>query len=156
MFGIIDAWIKWLDYTTQIDYANREFDAVVGTGGSHATINLLMADPNIANIKNVLISTTQTLTATQVIDHAGMTFYFKPQAEYVKSGAVTPAISIQADRTTIYGGRVMAFNGVSDKGIQIESGFKNCLISGVRFNDCTTAINDLGTGNTLSDNIEEV
>jgi hypothetical protein len=131
------------------------WDAIVGTGGTHADINAVIADSNIANIKRVLIISSSTLTTTQTISQADMEFVFKAGVVYSKNSA-TKGISVNADRVTITGGRFSGFNGGSDTAIQIESGKKNNLIHCARFNTNTADITDNGTGSMLYGNIQEV
>lgn len=156
VLGNISDWIDWLNYITGINFSQNEFDAVVGTNGSHATINALMADANIANIYKVLVTTPQTLTSTQVINKSDIEFVFKPSAVYAKGLTTTPGISITAQRVKILGGRFTSFNGGADVAIQLESGSKNNMIIQGEFADNTTAVNDLGSNNVLSNNISEV
>lgn len=156
LFGILSDWIRWLDLITQLNNSQNEFDAVVGTNGTHATINILMADPNISNITKVLVTTPQTLTATQVINKSDIEFVFKPSAVYSKGLTTTPGISIQAQRVKIMGGRFTSFNGVSDVAIQIETTRKNNWITNGSFVNNTTDINDLGSNNVLANNIVEL
>lgn len=131
------------------------FDAIVGTGGTHASINAVISDPNIANIKRVLVITSAALTTTQTISQDDMEFVFKAGVVYSKSSA-TKGISVNANRVTLIGGRFSGFSGGSDTAIQIESGKNNNFIQGARFNTNTADITDSGTGSLLANNIQEV
>lgn len=153
LFGNISDWINWLDQQVQANNNNVTYDAVVGTNGTFPDINTLMASANIANIKNVLISTPQTLTATQVINQPDMVFTFKPQAWYSPAFLVADAIHITAPRVRIFGGRFYSFTG---NVITLEVGADNCLISQVYFHNNTGTISDLASNTTLADNVEEV
>jgi hypothetical protein len=156
VLGNVSDWIDWLDYITAVNYSVTAFDAVVGVNGTHATINDLMADSNIANIYSVLVTSPQTLTATQVINKSDISFVFKPSAVYSKGTTTTPGISITAQRVRITGGRFTSFNGVSDVAILLTNISKNNLITDCFFADNTTPINDLGSNNTYANNIQEV
>jgi hypothetical protein len=158
LLGNISDWINWLDQETQLNNSQQEYDAVVGTNGTHADINSLMADPNIAQIYRVLVTTPQTLLTTQTINKSDIDFIFKPSAVYSKAlTGSTKGLSITASRVRIYGGRWTSYNGGGDIAIEIGSGVKNCIIDGVMFSsDCTTTINDLGTNNVLGNNLQEV
>lgn len=152
LLGNISDWINWLDQQTQINSDIVEYDAVVGTNGSFPDINTLMASANIANIKNVLVSTPQTVTVPQVINQPDMQFIFKPQAWYTQGLSLPTCIQITSPRVRIIGGRFISFT----TGIQVESGANNCLIQNVYFNTVTTPILDQGSNTTLSSNVEEV
>lgn len=159
VLGNVSDWIDWFDYKIQAGIAALQgYDWVVGVGGTHATINLLMADSNVVAGNRILVTSPQTLTATQVISKSDLDFDFKPSAIYSKGLTTTPGISITGNRNNIRGGRFTSFNGGSDVAISVASGAKNNLITEVRFNGNTTAIADLASANntTLSNNIEEV
>lgn len=158
ILGNISDWIDWFDYKIQAGIAALQgYDWVVGVGGTHATINALIADSNVIAGNRILVTSPQTLTSTQVISKSDLEFDFKPSAIYSKGASTTPGISITGNRVVLRGaGRITDFSGGSDKGIQLEVASKNSRVSGFRFLNCTTSINDLGTNNTLSDNIEEV
>ena len=151
--GNISDWINWLDQQTQINDDIVTYDAVVGTNGTFPDINTLMASANIANIKNVLVSTLQTVTTTQVINQPDMQFTFKPQAFYTVGLSLANCISITASRVRIIGGRFIGFTGAA---ITVQAGANNCLLSQIYFNGNAVSISDLGTNTTLSNNVEEV
>jgi len=160
VFQNVDEWIKYLD--SQVDaFANQGiiYDAFVGAGGTHADINALMADGDIANIKNVLVVSALAVDTTQEIDQDGMNFYFKAGAGITKNGPTGADIGLQinADRVRIKDARFIGFNDVGvDEALKILATKKNNLIHGCMFSDCDTQINDLGTNNVLNANIEEV
>jgi len=152
---------EWVDYfETEIDGFSGQsviYDAFVGAGGTHADINALMADGDIATIKNVLIISTIAVDNTQIINQAGMNFTFKANAGITKNGPTGADLGLQidADRVRILNGRFIGFNDVGvDKAIQVNS--NNCLLFGNMFNDNDTAIENLGNNNELTSNIEEV
>ncbi len=158
-FGYAGDWIRWLDQQVQQNYANVEFDAIVGTGGTYPDINSMIAAIQAGTvITKVLVSTLQTLAVTQVIPAgiADLELVFKPQAFYSKGISSTPGLQIDGQRITVRGGRWLSFSGVSDVAILLSATSRNCRIKDINFNSCTTAISDLGTGNELSGNIEEV
>jgi len=157
MFGNADAWIKYLDEQVQTALIpNKEYDWSVGTGGTHATINLLIADPLVVPGNKILVTTPQTLTATQVISKNDLQFVFKPSAVYSKGVGGNPGLSITGNRVTIEGGRFTDWSTVGDKAIALSGASKNCLIQGVRFANCDTAVDDAGANNALVAIIEEV
>lgn len=157
LFFNIDEWITYFD--GEIDVLaglGQAFDAVIAPAGTHATINDLMADVDIASKKRVLVATAQTLTSTQVIDQDDMEFIFKPQAVHSQGAALTLGIQVDAERCTLRGGRFTDFSTGGDKAIQLTANAKNCLIVDNRFNNNSTEIDDLGSGNLLANNIVEV
>jgi hypothetical protein len=154
---------EWVDYLEEVtdDFADQSiiYDAFVGGGGTHADINALMADPDIANLKNILVVSTLAIDNIQEVDQPGMTFTFKAGAGITKNGPTGADVGIRlaatADRTRIINGRFVGFNdpGV-DKAIEILS--DNNIISCCMFNDCDTEIDDT-TGNSVSNgNLTEV
>lgn len=159
-FGFLGDWVRWLDYVTQLNLAQFEFDAVVGTNGSYPDINSLMTAiiGGATGLNKILVTTAQTLAATQVIPSTitDMEFVFKPSTVYSKGLTTTPGLSIAGQRITIRGGRWTSFNGGSDVAIQFEAASKNCRAVDINFAGNTTAINDLGANNNLANNIEEV
>jgi hypothetical protein len=158
LLGNISDWINWLDQQTQLNNSQNAYDAVIGTNGTHATINALMSDTNYPSGVGfrVLVTTPQTLTSTQVINKTDFEFDFKSSAIYSKGLTTTPGISIQAQRTRLKGGRFTSWSGGSDVAIQIESGIKNCFVQNTSHNNNTTDVNDLGSNNVVSDNIAEL
>ena len=151
---------EWIDFfEAEIDGFSGQsviYDAFVGAGGTHADLNALMADPDIATLRNVLIISTLAVDDTQIINQAGMTITFKANAGITKNGPTGAVIGLQidADRVRILNGRFLSFNIAADKAIQVNS--NNCLIFGNMFNDNDTAIENLGNNNELTSNIEEV
>lgn len=151
---------EWIDYfETEIDSFSGQsviFDAFVGAGGTHADFNALMADPEIANKKNVIVISTLAVDNPQIINQPGMNIWFKPQAGITKNGPTGANIGLQidADRVRIMNGRFLSFNDGGDIAMQING--NNCLAQGNMFNDNDTALDDQGNNNALVGNIEEV
>ena len=160
IFQNLDEWTKYFDAEIA-SFASQSiiYDAFVGAGGTHADINALMADGDIANIKSVLVVSQIAIDNIQIITQDGMNFDFKANAGFTKNGATGADIGLQinADRVRINNGRFVGFNDVGvDKGIQILATKKNNIIHGCLFNDCDVQIDDLGVNNALNANIEEV
>ena len=153
LFFNVGEWINYFEGITDgLSNQLGQFDAVIGFGGSHENINTLMQDPNIANIKNVLITSSILVDQIQVIDQSDMTFTFKPQTHLTK-GMANTGLQIDAERVRIKGARFLNF---TDYAIELTANAKNCLITECYFNNNTEAINDLGANNLLTNNIEEV
>ena len=156
LFNLTEWTIYFEEITDALNGIQTAYDAVVGVLGTHATINDLMADANIAQIKRVLVSSPQTLTgAPQVIDQDDMWFEFKPQAVYSKGAGSTLGIQITSDRVTIMGGRFTNWSTGGDKAIELTAAASACLIMAARFASNDTSIDDLGSNNVLQANIEE-
>lgn len=128
------------------------FDAIVGASGTHATINDVIADSNIANIKRVLVvDAVGALNTTQTISVDDIEFFFKQGATYTNGTAGT-GLSITGNRVNIIGGRFLNFTTA----ISVGSTKKNNLLMNIRFNGNTTSISDSGNNTTISNPIEEV
>jgi hypothetical protein len=157
ILGNMSDWIDWFDFKIQAGIAALQgFDWVVGTGGTHADINALIADVNVVPGARILMTSPQTLINTQVISKTDLEFVFKPSAVYSKGLTLVTGIQITVDRVTISGGRFTDWVTSGDKAIQVAVGSKNCLIMGARFANCDTAVDDLGTNTSLVGIIEEV
>lgn len=157
MFGNVDDWVKYLDQQVQtVLIPNSDFQWLVGPGGTHASINALIADAAVLPGDKILVKGAATLTATQVVSKDDLEFVFHPSAIYSKGLSTTPGLSVTANRITIRGGRWTSFSGGSDVAIQLESGSKNCILSEIRFASCNDTINDLGSNNTSFGNLEEI
>lgn len=155
-FNILE-WLNHFEATTDGLIALKgTYDAVVGVGGTHGSLALLMADPNIATIKNVLVTDPVTLTAPVVLNQNDMSFTFTPKAIIAKGVGANIALSITAERVRIMNGRFMNFSVAGDKPIQLQAASKYCMISQNYFANCIATVEDLGTTNGLFNNIEEV
>lgn len=159
LFQNIDEWIKYLDSEVE-NFSTQSviYDAYVGANGTHADINSLMADPDIASKKHILVIGTIAVDEIQVISRDGMTFEFKAGAGITKNGPTGAAtgLQIQANRTRIINARFLSFNAAGNVALKIDATYKNNLVQGCMFNDNETAIDDQGTNNQLIGNIEEV
>lgn len=157
LFFNIHEWIEYFEGATDgLLLQLGQFDAVVGFGGTHATINDLMGDPGIATLKNVLITNQSAPAVNQVINQPGMNFTFKPQAAIIGGGGATIGLTVDAVRVRIFNARMTGFNGGGEVGLRLTANAKNCLVSGCMFNDDTTTLDDLGANNSLIGNIEEI
>lgn len=159
ILGNISDWIDWLDQVTQLAIVQFKYDATVGSGGTYADINALVAAiTGGANIHSVLVISNITFSVTQVIT-SGITdllIEFKKGTVMAKGGSTTPGISVAGQRIDLLGARMSTFNGGSDVAIQLESTCKNSRVLNCNFLSCTTAVNDLGANNEELGSIEEV
>jgi hypothetical protein len=128
------------------------YDAVVGTEDfcTHATLNDVMADLNVLNIKNILVVGHASISSTQTINQSDLRIEFKRGVTL--TGTAPVGITISGNGCEIIGAR---FNGLTS-GVQIDSGAKNNSVMGCRFLACTNDILDNGTNSILSMNMTEV
>ena len=143
---------NWLFYTTDLwnKYLNEQveafkavgtfFDAVVGVGGTHADFATLMADPDVATFKHILVNGPITMTSTVVLNQDDMTFWFKPQAGVFDGGAGT-GLQISGNRVRLQNGR---FGNFTVAAIEILAAGKNAMISNNFFFGNTADIVDNG------------
>ena len=157
LFNNLGEWINYLEEQTDLFTGQSiVYDAFVGGGGTHVDINDLMADPDIASIKNVLIVASLSVDNTQVVNQPGMNFEFKPGASIIKNGGTGAILGLQidADRVRILNGRFIGFNQAGNKAMQLNG--NNCIIMGNLFSDNVVSIDDVSETNSLVANIEEV
>lgn len=153
--NLVYQWVKYL--TNRVDATLSQFDAIVGSGtyASHASLAAVMADANVANIKNVLVIDHPVIDATIILNQADMRIEFKRSAILTK-GAATTCLQIDANGCEIIGAKFSGFSVSGDKPIEILATKKNSLIFGCRFFDCETDIVDNGENNELQANVFEV
>lgn len=153
LFYNVGEWISYFETITD-NLVTRigQYDAIIGFGGTHATINDVMNDANINNIKRVLVTQSIVIDEVQLIDKNDMTLMFKPQAVVVM-GESANGLKIDAERVKVIGARFKNFTG---KALELSEGSRNCLVAECSFLDNGVMIENLGTGNVLSNNIEEV
>jgi hypothetical protein len=156
LFYIADQWIKYFDgEIDKVLASGLVYDAIIGVGGTHNTIPDLMADSDILLKKNILVISPFTLTSTVLIDQNDMKFTFTPKATIAK-GSIGLGIHIISERITLEGCRFLNFSGGGEEALKLSSASKYCIIKECRFLNNDTAINDEGTGNNLTANIEEI
>ncbi len=151
---------EWLDYfegvTDGLSALQSTYDVVIGVGGTHATLNDAVADAGVGENARVLVKDPVALAATQVLSKNGWELVFKPSAIYAQSGIVTPGIQITAERIKLSGCRFADFDGGSDVALELDATAKNCIIFNNSYFNCDVNIQDDGTNNALSNNINEV
>lgn len=156
LFYIQDQWNKYFEEIADAVLANGTiYDAVVGVGGTHATIPDLLADANIAVKKNILVISPFTLNTTTIFNQDDMNFYFTPKAVTAK-GTAAVAFEISANRVRIYGARFQNFNGGSDECLRINNGSDYTMIRDCYFFNFNQSINDQSEKSSLIGNIEEI
>jgi len=160
LFYIIDAWIKYFEGVTDgLIALQSTFDAVVGTGGTHADINEVMNDGNIANIKRILVISPLVVVVKQTINQPDIHIEFKPNATFT-DGADLPTgleLTAVAKRCNILYGRFSGFdNGGGDEAITLLAGADNCLLMGNRFFSNSNDITDNADNTSMVGNIVEV
>lgn len=152
--NLVYIWITYFD--NRMDSALAKYDAVVGSASyaTHVSLAALMADADIANLKNILVISNPVIDATVVIAQNDMRIEFKRSAVLTKGIAGT-CLQINANGCEILGAKFSGFNVAGNKPIEILVTKKNSLVSGCRFFDCITDIEDNGVNNTFTANIIE-
>ena len=161
LFYAVDQWIDYLEQQSDIVTANAaQYDAIVGTLGTHATINDVMTDMDgvILPVQDVRIFVIdpQTIAATQVVDKPGVEIVFHPKAAMAKGGATVIGLQVDVKRVKIFNGRFLNFDEAGGKAIELTANAKNCQIVGNTFDNNTEEIDDLGSNNSLAHNLVEV
>lgn len=125
------------------------YDAIVGPESqiqsTHASINNVMADADIANIKKILVDASYSVDSPETIDQDDKEICFSPGAVISKGSSATGLI-VTGNRVTIDKGKFSGFNGGSDIAIAFEGETGLCF--GTRFQDCDVEILDASTNGT--------
>jgi len=158
--NIVGQWVTWLEGEVDAMSANRkEFDAVVGVGGTHADLNAVMADANILDGSKILVIDPLSLTTTQVIDKNDLVIECKPNVIISTVTALAKGIQIDGERVSWVGGRFVGWNdGGGDIAFEFSATAKNCLLTQARFFQNSNDVNDVTVSNNNSQaaNISEV
>jgi len=153
--NIVGQWISYLDVQVDAVAAQQNnYDAIVGVGGTHATINAAIAD--VSEGAKILVTDPLALTDTQVINKNDISIEFKPSALVSTVTNLILGLQIDAERVRVIGGRFTGFSNPSDKAIEFTANCKNCLLTQVYFLNNDTDVNDLGTNTVMSANVNEV
>lgn len=154
---------QWNDYFEEVTDGlialQSTFDAVIGTGGTHADFNEVMNDPGIANIKRILVISPLVVLVTQVINQPDIHIEFKPQATFTDGADLARGLQLTAaaKRCNILYGRFSGFDNLGgDDAIELLAGADNCHLMGNRFFSNSNDITDLAAGTVLTGNIVEV
>lgn len=159
LFWIVNEWINYFEEQTDALVAIQGlYDAQVGNGGTHSTLADLVADPEWAsgNIKNVIVTSDQALSAPVTINQNDVNLDFKPNVAILKGIGAVKGLIVSAERVRIRGGRFANFSDPGDIAVELGAASKYCMVSQNYFLNNDTAVNDLGTTNQLTDNIDEV
>ena len=153
---------EWIDYFEEVTdgLVNLQgvFDAVVGTGGDFATLTDLVLDADwiAGNIKNVLVTSDQTISAPVTIDQNDVNIEFKPGVNVLKGIGANRALIIDAERVRITKGRFANFSDGGDAGIEIAASASHVMIMENFFlNNESGVIDSGGTNVLITNNIEE-
>ena len=153
-------WIEYLDI--QVDAVaslQSIYDAVVGAGGTHADLNAVVADMGTglpAQDVRVFVKDPLTVLATQVLDKEGIEIDFHPKAFVAKGISTVIGIQIDAKRIKINNGRLMNFDEVGGKAIDMTANAKNCFVKNNTFVNNTDELVDAGANNVKVNNIVEI
>lgn len=129
------------------------YNAVVGAGGTHATLPLALAAASAGWKIYVADSATINTGGGATVSTDNTQIDFGPGVTYTKGTLTGTALDINAVGVRINGARFSGFTTA----IQVESGKNFNFVKECRFNLCTTQINDLNSApnNVYSDNITE-
>lgn len=159
LFWIVNDWINYFEETTD-GLLNLQgiYDAVVGVGGDFTTLTDLLLDPDYqaGSVKNILITSDQSVSAPLTFNQNDVNLNFKPGVNIIKGIGAAQAFIIDAERVRVLGGRFANFDGAGDIGIRIDATAKYTIISQCYFLNCDTTIDDLSATSSLAQNIEEV
>jgi hypothetical protein len=154
--------VEWLNYfesiTDSLSNLQGVFDAVVGTGGDFATLTDLVLDADwiAGNIKNVLVTSDQTISAPVTIDQNDVNIEFKPGVNVLKGIGANRALIIDAERVRVTKGRFANFSDPGDYGIEVAASASHVMImENFFFNNDNAILDSGGTNVLLSNNIEE-
>lgn len=139
-------------------FAKWGYDAIVGTGGTHATLALLVADAQFiaGNIKNILIQSNQTPVSNITIDQDDVKIDFKPGVSIVGGGGATRGLILDGNRIRVLNGRFSGFSTAGHRGVDILGTSNWVMVANCFFSNCDSTIVDAGNNSGLSNNIEEV
>lgn len=150
-FFNIDEWIKYFESITDTFLAS--FDAVVGLGGTHATLQAAIDDGSIGTYSRILVRDPETVDTTISIGKGGLEIWFHPIAAFTK-GTATIGIQVGAIGVKILNARIL---GAFTTAIDLTIIAKNCRIQNCNFDSTVvTDIADAGTNNILQGNLREV
>lgn len=156
-FFTTDEWIKYLEsITDDLIGLQSVFDYVIGVGGTHATINALVADGNVLPYSRIFVKDAAVVTVTQVISKEGLEFTFHPGAHYSKGAVLGIGLDITAKRVKIMNGRFLNFDEAGGVAVRLSAGAKNCHVINNTFFNNTKSIENLGANNNTANNLDEV
>lgn len=156
LFFRLDEWQHYFESVTdELVAGTPDFDAVVGSGpGTFADINAAVAAVSAGS--SILVRTSQTIDAVQIINKANIRIEFHPSAVINRGTSVT-GIRIDAAGVFLHMGRFNNFVTGGDVALDITANGDNCHILNNRFAVGTdTEIADIGANNVKLGNITEV
>lgn len=145
LFWNIDQWIDYLESATDTA-AGGQYKAIVGTGGTHATLAAALADANVTSKSKILVISDATVNSTITVAKDNLVIEFLPGVTYTK-GSATTGIQVTADGVEIHRGRFADFSSGGDKAVEFAAGADFGIIYGTRFANNDTDISDVA-GNT--------
>lgn len=158
LFYIINEWIDYFEAETDSLAAQQGiYDANVGSGGTFATLADLVADSEYqaGNIKNIIVTSDQSLSAPVTFDQDDLNITFKPGVNIIKGVGAVKGIILDAERIRLFNGRFANFSTGGDIALELSASSVNCMVLNNYFLNNDTSVNDLGTTNQISGNIEE-
>lgn len=153
---------EWIDYfeaeTDSLQSQKGIYDASIGTNGTHANFAALVADADYLSgaIKNILVVSDQAISAPVTLALNDLNIEFKPGVALLKGIGANKGLIITGERVRIMHGRFANFSAPGDIAIELALTSKYCMVKGNYFLNNDSDVNDLGTTNLLSENIDEV
>lgn len=134
-FNLVSQWINLLGAGAPT--------VVVGSGANctHATLAAAIADTGVGTNIKVLLTNSQSISATIHLTKAGWHIEALPGVTYTKSGVAT-GISCEADDIQIVGLRMVSWSTGGDKAISGTSAWTYGRILFCTFFNCDTEVDD--------------
>lgn len=130
---------------------SNEYDAVVGSlltaGVTHA--DLKSALDNASDGWKILVLASQTINTVPVVLNDNIEIVFKRGVTFTR-GTATIGLQIDGNDCKIVNGRFKDFSTGGDNGLKVSAGALRSYLDAPRFNNCATAVNDLGTDTFLN------
>ena len=147
IFFNICEWIDYFEETTDALIALQGvFDAVIGTGGTFANFNDMVASQAWADdeIKNIIVVSTVAFDAPITIDKNDVMIQCKPGANLAGTSSANRAFVIQGDRVRIFQCRFQNFIQPGDAAIEFDGANYPMVIQNYFLNN-TKTIEDTGS-----------
>lgn len=148
--NLVGQWVEYFD--VQIDAVAAQannYDAIVGVGGTHATLAAALAAA-VAGWR-ILVKDTQLLEAEVVLDGLNdIEIDIKPGKQITQaSGLLSGLVLRNCNRVKIIGGRFFNFNDVGAIALTIEATAKNTLVDRTYFFQNETDVSDLSASSNI-------
>lgn len=154
--NLVGQWIFYFkNQLNNLSNQSLNYDAVIGTGGTYASINEAMLA--VAPGAKLLVKDSLVLTETQVISVDDVQLEFKPGVSITTIDGLSLGIQVTASRVKLIGGRFRNFNVLpTNKALQITAAAKNVLINNTYFFNNSVDLDDSGINTTVGIIVNEV